>query len=145
VLGAIKPFFADLASLAEGADVPFDAVLAGLFATFQREILATRRREIPRLVLAEGRRFPTIAAFYHREVISPGLALMRRLAERAHARGELASDALVRHPLLLFGPLLASMLWETTFEPFEHLDVDGLLRAHRELLAGAPVPRTPPP
>ena len=133
--GAIGPVFADMAAMADATDAPFDAVLAALFERFQREILATPKREIPRLILAEGRRFPELAAFYHREVITPGLDLLRRMARRAQNRGELASDALVRHPVLVFAPMLVSLLWTSTFDSFEKLDVPDLLATHRALLS----------
>jgi AcrR family transcriptional regulator len=144
VRGAIGPVFADMAAFADTTDAPFDAVLAALFEKFQRDILATPKREIPRLILSEGRRFPELAAFYHREMISPALDLLRRIARRAHQRGELASDALVRHPLLAFAPMLVSLLWTTTFDSLEKLDVPDLLATHRELLA-APQARKPIP
>ena len=60
-------------------------------------------------------------------------------------RGELASDALVRLSATPVRPLLVSLLWETTFEPFEKLDVAGLLAAHRELLIAPDRQREPPP
>jgi hypothetical protein len=134
VRNAIGPVFADMARMVEATDAPFDVVLTALFEMFQREILATSKRELPRLIISEGRRFPELAEFYHREVISPGLELMRRVAERARQRGELTSEALVRHPMLVFGPLLVSLLWKCTFESFEKLDIPDLLATHRELL-----------
>ena len=39
-------------------------------------------------MITEGTRFPRIAEFYHREVIANGLAIVKRLAQRAMARGE---------------------------------------------------------
>src|SRR5258708_36559167 len=47
--------------------------------TFIREIATTRRGDIVRLIVAEGPRFPAIAAFYYREVVSRGLAGMASL------------------------------------------------------------------
>ena len=134
VLGAIGPVLASLALVADQPTLPFDALLAAMFEVFQREILSTKRSAIPRLVMTEAPRFPRIAEFYHREVISKGIELVRRIARRAHERGELPSDALVRFPQLLFGPMLISVLWEGLFSRFEALDVAGMLAAHRELL-----------
>jgi len=144
VRGAIGPVFTEMAEFADKTDASFDAILGALFEKFQRDILATPKREIPRLIFSEGRRFPELAEFYHREVISPGLGLLRRLAARAHQRGELASDALVRHPTLAFAPMLLSLLWTSTFDSFEKLDVPDLLAAHRELLASPQARETKP-
>src|SRR6266568_6397281 len=49
--------------------------------TFIQEVAATRRGDIVRLIVAEGPRFPSIADFYYREVVSRGLAGMRALIE----------------------------------------------------------------
>ncbi|HKG76053.1 MAG TPA: helix-turn-helix domain-containing protein, partial [Beijerinckiaceae bacterium] len=59
-------------------DATAETMLRMLFAALRREVLQTRRKEIVRLVLAEAHRFPDIAAFYHREVVSRGMALLRR-------------------------------------------------------------------
>src|SRR3954467_5279330 len=48
---------------------------------FIREVASTRRGEIIRLIVSEGPRFPAIADFYYREVVSRGLAGMRALIE----------------------------------------------------------------
>lgn len=145
VLGAIGPVLADLAAVADRATAPLSVLLGHLFEVFQREILDTKRREIMRLIIAEGGKFPKIAEFYHREVISKGLALISRVARRAHERGELSSDALVRFPHLLIGPMLVSVVWRSLFEQFEPLDVAGLLAAHGELLLAPQTSREPNP
>src|SRR6266478_1704534 len=52
------------------------AVLERFAQTFAEEIVSTRRGDIVRLVIAEGARFPSVADFYYREVVSRGLAGM---------------------------------------------------------------------
>src|ERR1700688_379313 len=53
------------------------AAFENFVETFVREVVTTRRGDIIRLVLAEGPRFPDIADFYYREVVSRGMAGMR--------------------------------------------------------------------
>src|SRR5829696_2738992 len=118
-------------------DAPAETMLRMLFAALRREVLQTRRKEIVRLVLAEAHRFPDIAAFYHREVVSRGMALLRRVAERAIERGELSSDELVRFPQLAIAPVLVALLWANLFERFEPLDAEAMLDAHLTLLMRA--------
>jgi AcrR family transcriptional regulator len=137
VLGAVTPVLTMIGALAGEPDAPTDAILARLFDLFRVEVLGTWRREVLRLVISEGARFPRIAEFYHREVISKGLGIIRHLAQRAMARGELQSDSLARFPQLLFAPLLMALIWDGLFSAIEPLDVEGLLAAHRELLLGA--------
>src|SRR3954465_1744208 len=122
---------------AAALDLPFEAVVRGLFARMRHEILATRRKEIIRLVIAESGRFPELAEFYYREVVARGMALLRAAAERAVARGELSSDELARFPQLVVAPGLVAFLWATLFERFETLDAEAILEAHLALLLRA--------
>ena len=62
--------------------------------TFIKEVATTRRADIIRLIIAEGPRFPAIADFYYREVISRGLAAMRALIQLGVNRGEISHKQL---------------------------------------------------
>jgi len=84
--------------------------------------------------LTEGPRFPAIAAFYHREVVARGLALMGELLNRARANGELSAEGLARFPQLVVAPLILAVVWDGLFAAIEPLDVEGLLAVHRQLL-----------
>jgi AcrR family transcriptional regulator len=124
-------------------DLPVEAMLRILFRWLRQEILGTRRREIARLLLAEAGRFPEIAAVYHREVVSRGLGLLRGIAERAVARGEFASDEIVRFPQLAIAPGVVALLWTNLFQHLEQLDIEAMLDAHIDLLMRA-LKRSPP-
>lgn len=134
LISAITPVLTQVETLANAPALPLDDLLAAMFAYFRTEVLATPRREVMRLVLSEGRRFPRIAETYHREVVSKGLAIVRRIAKRAHERGELAHPDVVRFPHLVFAPLLLTVIWDGLFSHLEPLDVEGLLATHRSLL-----------
>ena len=135
VIVAASPVLERLEMIAQ-QDPPIAMVLDGLFEMFRTQVVGTRRKEILRLVLTEGTRFPEIAALYHREVISRGLPLLRHMLTRAAERGELSSDAAARFPHLVAAPLIAALMWDGLFSRFEPLDVAGLLAAHRDLLLG---------
>jgi hypothetical protein len=95
-------------------------------------------------VLTEGPRFPAIAEFYHREVVSRGLGLIGELLRRAEARGELSAEGLARFPQLVFAPLIMAVIWDGLFARIEPLDVEGLLAVHRQLLLGGKQPGEQP-
>jgi hypothetical protein len=118
-------------------DLPLEAVLRMIFGFIRQEVLGTRRQEIARLVITEAGRFPEIAEFYHREVVSRGVRLLRGVAERAAARGEIRSDELARFPQLAMAPALLAILWANLFNRFDPLDVEGMLEAHIRLLMRA--------
>ena len=131
---AVSPVIARLEQLAKLPDLPADAVLQGTFNLFRTEILGTRRKDLLRLVLTEGPRFPAIARFYHREVVSRGLNLMSELLERAKAKGELSADGLAQFPQLVLAPLILAVVWDGLFAAIEPLDAQGMLAVHRRLL-----------
>jgi AcrR family transcriptional regulator len=117
-------------------DLPLRTVAEHAVALFVREIYGTSRREIIRLILSEGPRFPQLADFYYREVLSRIIAAVRALLERARKRGELRSDALIRFPQLLGAPGIVAILWSGLFAEQAPLDVEGLMRAHLDILLG---------
>src|SRR5213078_4230982 len=115
---------------ASHADLPLRLFAEQLIETFVREVLGTRRKDVIRLMITEGPRFPKLAEFYYREVIERVTAAMRALMTRAVARGELPHDALARFPQLLIAPALVAVVWSSLFERFAPLDVRELMRAH---------------
>lgn len=119
------------------ADLPVRVVAERIVDMFVREIYGTRRKDVLRLIIAEGPRFPKLAEFYYREVIGRVLPAMRALLTRAVERGELRGDALARFPQLLIAPALVAIVWNGLFDKFSPLDVRELMRAHLDLIFGA--------
>jgi AcrR family transcriptional regulator len=114
-----------------------EALLKMMFAFFARDVLGTRRRDILRLIITEAHRFPDIAALYHREVISKGIAALRHVARRAVERGEFRGDEIERFPHLVVAPVMVAVVWKGLFERFEPLDVEALFDAHLSVLLRA--------
>jgi AcrR family transcriptional regulator len=112
-----------------------DAV-EGFARTFIAEVASTKRGEIVRLIVAEGPRFPAIADFYYREVVSRGLAGMRALIELGVARGEIAHKDLARFPQIMVAPALIAVIWQSLFSRHAPLDVTEMLRVHLDLIFG---------
>src|ERR1700757_392261 len=104
--------------------------------TFIQDIVTTPRADIVRLIIAEGARFPAIADFYYREVISRGLAGMRALIELAVARGEIRSPELARFPQIMVAPAIVAVVWKTLFERHAPLDALEMFRVHLDLIFG---------
>jgi AcrR family transcriptional regulator len=117
--------------------LPMRAIAERVIATFVQEIYNTRRRDVVRLMLTEGHRFPALAEFYYREVLSKALGSVRAVLARAAEPGNARHAALVQFPQLLVAPGLVAVLWSGLFERFSPLDVDALMRAHLDLLFGA--------
>src|SRR5277367_3118930 len=96
VVGTIETAFA--------TDLPLRVIVDQVIEFFVREVYGTRRKQLIRLIISEGPRFPALAEFYYREVLSRGLKAVRGLLGRAYERGELADDTLLRYPQLLVAP-----------------------------------------
>jgi len=109
-------------------DLPIRAVAEMIVDVFVNEIYGTRRKDVIRLIIAEGPRFPKLAEFYYREVIARVLPV---------ERGELPHDALARFPQLLVAPALVAIIWNGLFGRFAPLEIRDLMRAHLDLLFGA--------
>jgi len=116
------------------ADIPLRQFADRVVEVFVREVFETRRKDVIRLVLTEGARFPKLAEFYYQEVISRVLAAIRALVQRAIERGELRHDALLKYPQLIPAPALVAIMWNGLFDRFEPLDVRALMRAHFDIL-----------
>ena len=100
-------------------------------------LIASRRADVLRLLIAEGPPVSQAGAVpHHAEIITPGLALMRRLLARAAELGEIAPVPLLAFPQLVMAPLVMAVVWEGLFQSVDPLDVQGLLRAHVEMLFG---------
>lgn len=133
IRSVLSPVIATL-EIGMQADMPVRAIADRLVEIFVREIYGTRRKDVIRLILSEGPRFPGIAEFYYREVLSRVLGAVRVLLRRAADRGELSSDAVVRFPQLLGAPIVLAILWNSLFERFEPLDVREFLHAHLDVV-----------
>src|SRR3954451_19171496 len=100
------------------ADLSARAVAEAIADLFVREFFGPRRKDVIRLIIAEGPRFPKLAEFYYHEVIARVLEAVRALLRRALERGELKDDTLVRHPQLLAAPGIVAIMWSGLFDRF---------------------------
>jgi len=129
VVGALEATFA--------ADLPLHRVVDKAIDLFVREVYGSHRKDLIRLIISEGPRFPALAEFYYREVLSRILKSVRGLLRRALERGELADDTLIRFPQLLGAPGIIAIIWSGLFDRFEPLDVRAMMRAHFHRLLDA--------
>ena len=133
VRAELSPVVAALEAAPVG-DLPLRVVAERLVTIFAREIFSTHRKDVIRLVLTEGPRFPAIAEFYYREVVERVMTVIRGLAERAVARGELPNDALVRFPQLLGAPGIVAIIWSGLFDRWARIDVEAFMHAYLDLV-----------
>jgi AcrR family transcriptional regulator len=133
VVGALEAVLA--------SDLPLAVIVEHALDIFVREIYGTHRKQVLRLIISEGPRFPALAEFYYREVLAHILKAVRARLTRAVERGEITGDELVRFPQLLGAPGIVAIVWSGLFDRFEPLDVRAMMRAYFDRLFG---PRSPP-
>jgi AcrR family transcriptional regulator len=112
------------------------AALEAFAQTFAQEVVTTRRGDIVRLIVSEGARFPSVADFYYREVVSRGMAGMRALIELAIARGEIRNQELARFPQVVVAPAIVAVVWQGLFGRLAPLDAAEMFRVHLDLIFG---------
>ncbi|WP_147181006.1 MULTISPECIES: TetR/AcrR family transcriptional regulator [Alphaproteobacteria] len=132
--GMASPILARMSAMTASDAMAPKTIIAGLYALAESEILGTDRRHMLRLLISEGQFFPVVAEFYHRNVLSVGLGMLRQVLQRAAERGELRNPALAAMPQLIFAPILMSVIWKSLFEPYEHLDTKALFETFLETL-----------
>lgn len=128
----LTPFVGTIEAMG-AADIPVSVLAERIVDLFVSEIYETRRVDVIRLMITEGRRFPKLAEFYYREVLSRIIAAMRAILSRAAARGE-APQGLVDFPQIIAAPGLVAIIWSGLFERYEPLDVRKMMKTHVDLL-----------
>jgi AcrR family transcriptional regulator len=129
----LTPLIGRFETLAE-VDLPFPVLAERLVEVVSEELIGSRRKDIVRLIISEGTRFPAIADFYYREVLSRVFSALRQILQRAVDRGELRHRALVAFPQLLGAPVLVAMVWQSLFQKQAPLDIRAMLNAHLDIL-----------
>jgi AcrR family transcriptional regulator len=132
---SIVPIVGRLVSPPSG-EVSARAVFERFIETFMTEVHQTRRGDIIRLVMAEGARFPAIAEFYYREVVSRGIGGMQMLIQYGISRGEIVNPAIIKHPQLLVAPAMIALVWHGLFGKLAPLDVRAMFEVHIDLIFG---------
>src|SRR5215831_6667057 len=117
-------------------EMPIRAVAEMIVDLFVNEIYVTRRKDVIRLIISEGPRFPKLAEIYYREVIARVLPVIRGRLALAVERGELSRDALARFPQLLVAPALMAIIWNGLSGRWAPLEIRELMRAHLDVLFG---------
>jgi AcrR family transcriptional regulator len=133
---AIVPLVMNLGATPPRPGATVRDMVEGFAKTFIEQVVTTRRGDIVRLIMAEGPRFPAVADFYYREVVSRGLAGMRAMIELGIARGEIQNSNLARFPQILVAPAMIAVIWQSLFSKHAPLDAIEMLQVHLDLIFG---------
>jgi AcrR family transcriptional regulator len=113
---------------------PAADVLGDLLQVFYTRVVADRSvREVLRLLLSEGPRFPDLTEFYFRNVVSRAHAVIGQTIEAGCKRGEfrpLGPEA----SLVVQGPAALAMFWAMLFGNQHTINLDAMRKAHLDIV-----------
>jgi len=136
IRSAIVPLVNRLAAGPPPVGASVRDMVEGFARTFIHDVVTTQRGDIVRLIVAEGPRFPAVADFYYREVVSKGLAGMRAAIQLGIARGEIKHKDLAQFPQILIAPAIVAIIWQSLFSRHAPLDANEMFRVHLDLIFG---------
>ncbi len=137
VRASIGAFIENIEAMVLSSPASASDLLRGVGQAMAQVVGDPDRRRIAYLVMSEGARFPAIADFYHREVMTRGLRIMRAIAEKGRISGEFRSRELEDFPQLVVAPALVAVIWTIVFERLQPLDAAAMINAHIEILLRA--------
>lgn len=126
----VAPRLDELSSTIDDSEQSAEEFIRGPLATFAKSVPASPARILVRLIIAEGPRHPDLMAWYWENVVSRGMAVLRKLIHRGVEAGEFRESSLDEFPQLLVAPVLFSVVWQRLFAPYENLDTDRFIDAH---------------
>jgi AcrR family transcriptional regulator len=137
VRDAFAPLLGNMTAAMARPDIGATALVRLMIETVYREIVATPRREILRLLVAEAKRFPNLVAFYHREAVGRARAIAAEILRRGIASGEFRDGPATRTPEVIIAPAILAAFWKLVFDPVEPIDLDAIIAAHLDLVIHA--------
>lgn len=112
---------------------PASELLLKAMMTWWEQVGATPASGLPRLVMTEARQFPHLAEFYHREVIQPGIQLLKGILALGVKAGEFRAMDMDFAVHSLWAGMVHLSLWQHGMGccvPQAQLDAPAFLRAH---------------
>jgi AcrR family transcriptional regulator len=133
---AIVPIIARGEEMVEHSQESSAALLTKILLMIPTAVAGSPVSAIPKLMISEARNFPDLAQFYLKEVIRRGRRLLTAIIARGVERGEFRPVDMDHVFYCVVGPVLLTMLWKHSFEPYDgkRLDAQALCRAHLDLL-----------
>jgi AcrR family transcriptional regulator len=133
----VSPRIDALKAEIESTNLTAEEYLRGPFIDFAKQVPKSPARVLVRLMIAEGAKHRDLTDWYHRNVVSHGLAALRSLIERGVRDGEFRESALQEFPQMVVTPVLFTIVWSLVFGDRTDLDSDRFIEAQVDLLLRA--------
>ncbi|WP_392710600.1 TetR/AcrR family transcriptional regulator [Rhizobium ruizarguesonis] len=119
-----------------------DRIRGLLLISYESTANDRKTRELLRLSLAEGTRFPEAVDFYHGKFIAPTLAALTALVEQGVKSGEFRQDAAAHAPDVLASSIFHVAVWRLMFAGRKPIDGKAIVEAHIDLVMSGLVQRS---
>lgn len=130
------PVFDHLAGLMDNPQGPaIDILRDHLSFAADRMVDDPCGRDLMRILLAEGHRFPSLVDAWYEDALRPALAMVARIVAYGVERGEFRDTAIGGFPQLLMAPTILCTSWTALFGARHPLDLRGLFDAAIDLFA----------
>ena len=133
----IIPYFERMEEIELHSSGKASDILREQLQIIHKELVSTDTRYIPKLMIGEGNRFPKLAGFYFREIITRIHKLLRTVIKRGVDAGEFRPEALNWNPQALLSPALSAAMWRVVFDQFDPLDTEAMMNTHIDMLLHA--------
>ena len=130
VRDALSPVVAGIGAISTDGVTSVRSLFEAFALPLMRDIVESRRGDVLRLLISEGKRFPQLAEFYHAEILTPAKAHIQRLLRKAAENDELRNPGIADFPLLVAAPMLMSVIWAGLFQRLDPIDFEALFRTH---------------
>jgi AcrR family transcriptional regulator len=131
--GLIHHVFEELEDFVQTFPGSTEELVRRVFSQLYSEIVGNpKARAMLRLLIAESHRFPQLSDVYLHEVITPGMAAMRKLVEKGVSSGEFRETKIAEFPQILIGPAVLAVVWMLILGERRPLDLDDFMNAHLE-------------
>jgi AcrR family transcriptional regulator len=111
-----------------------DVIRLTLQLMYDRVAANEKARQVMRLLIAEGPKFPELIELYCQEVLARKIAIWKQLVARGVKRGEFRAGPLLDNPHVIHGPVFMAAIWQSLFARQHGLDLDSWLESHVDLV-----------
>ena len=130
----LTPTLEQVERLSISEDLTSEEALRASMALFYTRIAEGELRQILRLIIGEGPRFPHLIKAYYENVITRGRAAFGAAVRRGVETGEFRDMGLDEFPQLIMGPAAMGAMWKMLFDEIDPIDLDVLLDKQFDLL-----------
>lgn len=134
VKAKMSPMLSEVQAVMEQSHDSASERLKAHMKFFYSKVLNSDRRQIMRLIMAEGPNFPDLAEFYHQTVLSRGQAIIESILEDGIESGEFRNIGRVGLTQNIMAGALVAAIWKLVFDRFEPLDLDAHCETHVDLI-----------